>query len=176
MTRTEANPTPQVLVKARESAGLPLGLAARKVGVTAERLRAWEHGERRPTDAQLRKLGTIYNWPLAALHLSEPPTGSNHRVVAPQVVRKATQQHPLPTAEEESLSREKKLAERVARKLDNPKGNPVMTVEEVAFVFERSPKTIYRWIDEGKLHCSNAPGRILTSSVLALLRPKIEAE
>jgi len=73
MARSEANPTPSVLVWARESAGLSLELAAKKVGISSERLGAWEKGGERPTFAQLRKLGTIYKRPLAAFYLTEPP-------------------------------------------------------------------------------------------------------
>jgi Zn-dependent peptidase ImmA (M78 family) len=73
MARTEANPTPAVLVWARESAGLDTDVAAKKCGISAERLQAWESGTQRPTYAQLRKLGAIYKRPLAAFYLSEPP-------------------------------------------------------------------------------------------------------
>jgi hypothetical protein len=42
------------------------------------------------------------------------------------------------------------LAKRVARKLKEPGGNPTMTVKEAAHAFSNSPKSIYRWLDEGK--------------------------
>jgi Zn-dependent peptidase ImmA (M78 family)/DNA-binding XRE family transcriptional regulator len=73
MARTEANPTPSVLAWARESAGFSIESVAKKVGITAERLTAWEAGRQRPTYAQLRKLGTVYKRPLAAFYLAEPP-------------------------------------------------------------------------------------------------------
>ncbi len=73
MVRVEANPTPGVLVWARESSGLTTEAAAKKVGVSAERLAAWESGEQRPTFAQLRKLGTAYKRPLAVFYLEQPP-------------------------------------------------------------------------------------------------------
>jgi Zn-dependent peptidase ImmA (M78 family) len=75
MARAEANPTPSVLIWARESAGLLVGLAAKKATVTSERLAAWESGEQRPTFAQLRKLSEIYKRPLATFYLKEPPRG-----------------------------------------------------------------------------------------------------
>jgi Zn-dependent peptidase ImmA (M78 family) len=75
MARTEANPTPRVLMWARESAGLPIELAAKKVTVASERLAAWERGEQRPTFAQLRKLSEVYKRPLAIFYLTEPPRG-----------------------------------------------------------------------------------------------------
>ena len=73
MPRTEANPTPSVLIWARESAGLSVELAAKKAGIAPERLTAWEAREQRPTFAQLRKLASIYKRPLAAFYLVEPP-------------------------------------------------------------------------------------------------------
>ena len=73
MDRTEANPTPSVLVWARESAGLSVELAAKKAAVKVERLSAWESGQQRPSFAQLRKLGSVYKRPLAIFYLAEPP-------------------------------------------------------------------------------------------------------
>lgn len=75
MVRAEANPTPTVLTWARESAGLPIELAAKKAAATSARLAAWESGEQRPTFAQLRKLSEIYKRPLAIFYLKEPPLG-----------------------------------------------------------------------------------------------------
>jgi len=64
------------------------------------------------------------------------------------------------------------LARCVARKLKDPDGNPVMTVEEVAFACSKSKSTIYRWVDEGKLHCARGvKGRIPTKEVKKLLEP-----
>jgi hypothetical protein len=42
------------------------------------------------------------------------------------------------------------LAARVARKRKDPIGNPLMTVEEVAFAFSVRKSSIYRWVAEGK--------------------------
>jgi transcriptional regulator with XRE-family HTH domain len=75
MARAEANPTPTVLTWARESAGLPVELAAKKAAIPSERLAAWERGEQRPTFAQLRKLSEVYKRPLAIFYLKEPPRG-----------------------------------------------------------------------------------------------------
>jgi Zn-dependent peptidase ImmA (M78 family)/DNA-binding XRE family transcriptional regulator len=73
MVKVEANPTPSVLVWAREVAGLAPDAAARKVGISPERLLAWESGQQRPTFAQLRKLATVYRRPLAVFYLEGPP-------------------------------------------------------------------------------------------------------
>jgi Zn-dependent peptidase ImmA (M78 family) len=75
MARVEANPTPSVLIWARETAGLTMEFASKKAGVSADRLANWESGEQRPTFAQLRKLGTVYRRPLAIFYLEGPPKG-----------------------------------------------------------------------------------------------------
>lgn len=75
MARLEANPTPSILVWAREAAGLTTATAADKVGISADRLTEWESGIERPTFAQLRKLATVYKRPLAIFYLAEPPKG-----------------------------------------------------------------------------------------------------
>jgi len=71
--RIEAAVKPALLIWARESAGLEIDEAARKVQVKPERLDSWEKGERRPTIKQLRKLGGAYKRPLAIFFLSKPP-------------------------------------------------------------------------------------------------------
>ncbi len=73
----------------------------------------------------------------------------------------------------ESASRPDR-ASRVAKKLEEPKGNPTMTVNEAAHAFGKSKATIYRWIEEGKLDKSGAPGRVLTESVMRRLKPPSE--
>ncbi|HEC35069.1 MAG TPA: ImmA/IrrE family metallo-endopeptidase [Anaerolineae bacterium] len=65
--------TPEVLVWAREQAGLSIEEAARKVGVSPERLASWESGASRPTVRQLRLLGKAYRRPSAFFYLSKPP-------------------------------------------------------------------------------------------------------
>jgi excisionase family DNA binding protein len=60
------------------------------------------------------------------------------------------------------------LAKRMSKKLEDPAGNPTMTVKEAAHAFDKSIPTIYRWIQEGRLK-SSVPGRVLTNSVKRLL-------
>lgn len=71
--RVEAAVKPELLVWARESAGLLIADAAHKAQVKVELLLAWEAGERRPTIHQLRTLGSIYKRPLAVFFLSHAP-------------------------------------------------------------------------------------------------------
>ena len=73
MSRIEAFANPKVVAWARRMAGLDLEDAAHKVGAKAERLKAWERGELRPTITQLRKLSDIYKRPLALFFLDKPP-------------------------------------------------------------------------------------------------------
>jgi Zn-dependent peptidase ImmA (M78 family)/transcriptional regulator with XRE-family HTH domain len=72
-SRIFANVAPAVLAWARESAGLSIDVAARKLAVTSDKVEAWERGEERPSVAQLRKAGVVYKRPLATFFLSEPP-------------------------------------------------------------------------------------------------------
>ena len=65
--------TPEVLRWARESIGVSLEDAAKRAGVSVERVQAWEAGEAEPTVAKLRALGKLYQRPLAIFFLPEPP-------------------------------------------------------------------------------------------------------
>jgi Zn-dependent peptidase ImmA (M78 family)/DNA-binding XRE family transcriptional regulator len=73
MTRVVATPTPSLLTWARESAGMSLEAAAKKLGVRVEQLSSWENGDSRPSIPQLRKIAEAYRRPLAAFYLPEPP-------------------------------------------------------------------------------------------------------
>lgn len=64
---------PALLIWARESIGLDVPGAAKKIRITPERLEQWEAGLARPTIAQLRKAATAYKRPLAVFYLPEPP-------------------------------------------------------------------------------------------------------
>lgn len=68
-----ANANPGVIRWAREAASLDLPEAARRLGVKAERLTAWETGKLQPTFNQLRALGRVYRRPSAFFYLAEPP-------------------------------------------------------------------------------------------------------
>lgn len=64
---------PFVMAWARTSLNLPVEVAARKLGVTAETLQRWESGDLMPTIVQLRKAAKVFGRPLAVLLLDEPP-------------------------------------------------------------------------------------------------------
>lgn len=64
---------PQLLVWARESAGINLNLAAKRLKVRAERLRAWEEGSSHPTIKQLWACSKFYRRPLGVFFFSAPP-------------------------------------------------------------------------------------------------------
>lgn len=81
MPRTpKANITPAVLAWARERMGLNRAVAAGRIGVTAERLAAWEMGDRSPTIAQLRKAAHVYRRPLALFFMPKPPASIETRL------------------------------------------------------------------------------------------------
>jgi Zn-dependent peptidase ImmA (M78 family) len=72
-TRIEALINPELLIWARESAGLSLEVASKKALISSERLSSWENGESRPTIPQLIKLGNVYKRPISVFYLSKPP-------------------------------------------------------------------------------------------------------
>jgi Zn-dependent peptidase ImmA (M78 family)/DNA-binding XRE family transcriptional regulator len=65
---------PDVIIWARESAGLAPDQAAKKLTVSVSTLEGWETGETPPTIKQLRKAAKTYRRPLAVLLLPSPPT------------------------------------------------------------------------------------------------------
>ena len=80
MVQKVAGVNPEVLVWARETAGLDLETAARKVGLNAargvngaDRLAALEHGETQPTAAQLRMMAQHYHRPLVTFYMAKVP-------------------------------------------------------------------------------------------------------
>lgn len=75
---------PAILVWARETAGLPLADAARKLGykdsrraTAASKLAALENGAAEPTRPQLARMAQHYRRPLLAFYLPEPPAKGN---------------------------------------------------------------------------------------------------
>lgn len=64
---------PEMLIWGRETIGLSWDLAAKKIGISLERLVEWESGTKRPTIAQLRKAANVYKRPVTAFYLPKPP-------------------------------------------------------------------------------------------------------
>lgn len=74
MSKVRATVKPEILVWARESAGLTQEEAAKKIGnIKPDRLARWEQGEESPTIHQLRKMGQVYKRPLSVFYLQEVP-------------------------------------------------------------------------------------------------------
>jgi Zn-dependent peptidase ImmA (M78 family)/DNA-binding XRE family transcriptional regulator len=71
--KVEALVKPELLQWGRETAGLTLEAAAKKIDTTPERLLSWESGDARPSIPQLRKMADAYKRPLAAFYLPTPP-------------------------------------------------------------------------------------------------------
>ena len=74
------NVNPDILVWARETAGLSVDDAANKLQLTtsarstaAEKLAALESGEKQPTRNQLNSMSKVYRRPLLAFYMAEPP-------------------------------------------------------------------------------------------------------
>jgi Zn-dependent peptidase ImmA (M78 family)/transcriptional regulator with XRE-family HTH domain len=64
---------PDVLIWARETAGLSVEAAAKKLGVSPRRLSEFESGEREPTRNQVVAMSKRYHRPLIAFYLQKPP-------------------------------------------------------------------------------------------------------
>lgn len=71
---------PDILIWARETAGLDLNEAAKKLGFqdsktrsAADKLNRLEVGEKHPTRNQLYRMSVAYHQPLLVFHLTEPP-------------------------------------------------------------------------------------------------------
>ncbi|MHA0041788.1 helix-turn-helix domain-containing protein [Deinococcus sp. PEB2-63] len=74
MTRSvEPKLNPAILVWARETAGLSVDEAAKKLGVKAEKLEQCERGDKFLTFNQLKTAANVYKRSLAAFLLPEPP-------------------------------------------------------------------------------------------------------
>lgn len=69
----KAHITPKVLKWARESARMPIEVAAAKVNVSVEKLESWEIGEIQPTIRQAQTLAKAYKRPFALFFLPEIP-------------------------------------------------------------------------------------------------------
>ena len=75
------NINPAILAWARETAGLELDEAANRLGFirpteaesAAQRLLAFESGERTPTRNQLLKFASVYRRPLLTFYMKQPP-------------------------------------------------------------------------------------------------------
>ena len=71
---------PEILVWAREAAGLTQEVAAKKLGFqdtarsfAADKLAAIEYGQKEPSRPQLLKMASQYRRPLLTFYLSKPP-------------------------------------------------------------------------------------------------------
>lgn len=73
MQRVEAIVEPELLVWARRKSGYEIEAAAKKAGVSPDKLAAWEQGSGRPSVKQLRRLAKAYRRRLAVFYLPEPP-------------------------------------------------------------------------------------------------------
>lgn len=69
----EAHINPAILTWARERSGIDVRALADKLGTAAERVSAWETGERKPTFRQARRFAEITHVPFGYLYLPEPP-------------------------------------------------------------------------------------------------------
>lgn len=64
---------PKTLAWARETAGLDVETAAKKIGISSDTLTAWEAGDRSPTVKQLRKAARVFQRPIGLFFLPSLP-------------------------------------------------------------------------------------------------------
>lgn len=73
MARARLTVKAELLRWARETAGMTIPVAAGKIGITEERLAAWEDRGGDPTPRQLEKIADVFKRPTAAFFLRERP-------------------------------------------------------------------------------------------------------
>lgn len=72
-SRILASINPATLAWVREGIGIPSHIAAARIGVSPERLEAFERGTAQPTIGQLRTIGRVYKRPAAFFYLANLP-------------------------------------------------------------------------------------------------------
>jgi Zn-dependent peptidase ImmA (M78 family)/DNA-binding XRE family transcriptional regulator len=68
---------PELLSWARDTGGFTLDEAAKKLGISEDRLTKWENGTVKPTVKQLRTLARVYRRPIAVFFFATPPEEPN---------------------------------------------------------------------------------------------------
>ncbi|MFO1398254.1 MAG: XRE family transcriptional regulator [Burkholderiales bacterium] len=93
---------PELLIWARETAGMSREVAAARLGIGKtrraaphERLQQFEAGESEITDALLAKMSKVYRRPLVAFYLPAPPRKGDRGVDFRSVPERTTQDEPL---------------------------------------------------------------------------------
>lgn len=94
--RVLAKVKPEILIWARESAGLTQAEAALAIHQSQDTLISWENGTDSPSIPQLRGLSNLYKRPLSVFYLQEPPRGfmviSDFRRISPEKARRFSPQ------------------------------------------------------------------------------------
>lgn len=94
--RVLAKVKPEILIWARESAGLTQAEAASAAHQSLDTLSSWENGTDSPSIPQLRELSNLYKRPLSVFYLQEPPRGfmviSDFRRTSPERPRRFSPQ------------------------------------------------------------------------------------
>jgi Zn-dependent peptidase ImmA (M78 family)/DNA-binding transcriptional regulator YiaG len=72
-SRLYAMVKPDMLIWARQYAYLQIEEAAKRIGITVEKLQGWEAGSSSPTVNQLHKIANVYHQSFAVFYLPQPP-------------------------------------------------------------------------------------------------------
>lgn len=146
-----ANPNPEMLRWARLASGLSLEDAAKKIGVSSQRLAEFESGDRLPTIKQLRTAAEKYKRSLATFYLSETPPVPSDPV---RDFRTVTGEPPAERSyalelEVRRAMRRREIAREVGfpQALESPKFPRALLTDDP----EESGSILRDWIDSGEL-------------------------
>lgn len=146
---------PEILKWARETAGLELGEAAKKLGfrdskkrTAIEKLESLESGQDHPTNAQLNKMAKTYFQPPMVFYLPKPPRrgekGEDFRTVSQQ------EADPKGNARLNLLTRDIKAAQRLVKGVlleDSEEALPFVNSATVSMGVESVARDIVKTID-----------------------------
>lgn len=136
---------PNVLRWARLSADLDLAAAATRIGVKEGRLREWEAGDTDPTINQLRAMADVYDRPLAALFMPEPPDDEQKRSL-PDFRRPAVREAAAPRALQKAIMRAYRQQDALRDIAEELGAGPESTNAAFSFDASRSPEDTGRYL------------------------------
>ncbi|MFE7846141.1 helix-turn-helix domain-containing protein [Microbacterium sp. NPDC057407] len=150
---------PQVLEWARRTAGLSVEQAAKRIGVRADRIVEWEHGEVEPTIIQLRRAADAYDRPFAALFVEAPPR--NEEIFdLPDFRRPSTAASGESTSLRRAILRARRQQDAIQEVIEEGTETPFVSPDVVLFDDGASPADAGHVLREA-LGLNDVPSRVL---------------